>query len=86
MGKDGCCGGHCCDDENDDSCCEEMSVEDLTESNQIILSALIEVLQRKGVLTQDELDKEIEEIQSEDEDGEEEGDEETPVEGAASPW
>ncbi len=66
MGQDGCCDGHCCGDEKDE-CCEELTPEELAESNQIILSALIEVLQRKGVITQDELDAEIDDIANDDE-------------------
>lgn len=75
MGEDGCCGGHCgCEDgKGIVDCDEELTTEDLAESNNIILSALIEVLVKKGLLTQDELDAVVEEIAS---DGEEEYDEE----------
>lgn len=47
---------------------EILSTDDLAESNQILLSALIDILIRKGVLTQEELDREVEDIQEEMED------------------
>lgn len=93
MGE-GCCGGHCgCDHEKtddmkqEDCCgkdgceCEDMSTADLAESNNIVMSALIEVLIRKGTINQAELDSEIEAITAEEDDDE---DEETPAEEATS--
>ncbi len=57
----------------DDEIEEELSTEDLAESNNILLSALIEVLIKKGVVTQEEIDAEAEEIAAEDEDEDEVG-------------
>ena len=61
---------------------EEMDVEDLAESNQVLISALIELLIKKGVLTQAEIDAESEAIQDEDDEDDEE---EVPAEPQAAP-
>lgn len=75
MENEECCGGNCgCHEEKmekhcecgGDCDCDDLSTEDLAESNNIILSALIEVLIKKNVIAQDELDQMIEEISSED--------------------
>ena len=60
--KDGCC---------DDCDCEEISTDDLAQSNQVVLSALIHLLVEKGVIKEDELDALLEEDEESDEDGEE---------------
>ncbi len=57
---------------------EDMDVEDLAESNQVLISALIELLVKKGVITQDELDAETEDIQAEDEDEDDDEEEVAP--------
>ena len=55
---------------------EEMSTEDLAESNHVMLNALIDILIQKGAFTEEEFDKKLEEFEEdEDEEPEEEGSE-----------
>ncbi|HDD70587.1 MAG TPA: hypothetical protein ENF94_00340 [Candidatus Woesearchaeota archaeon] len=51
---------------------EEMSTDELAESNHIMLNALIDLLVEKGVFTEGEFDKKLEEYE-EDDDEEDEG-------------
>ena len=60
----------------EDECTCEMSTEDLAESNHVMLNALIELLIKKGIFTEEEFDKKLEEFEEEDED---EGSEESEV-------
>lgn len=64
---------------------EEMDAEDLADSNNIILSGLIEILIKKGVLTQEELDEVVEEIMSEDDEADEEAPDEEEGEHTTTP-
>jgi len=50
---------------------EEMSVEDIAENNEAVLNALINLLVEKNIITEEELDKKIEEMNEYEEDGEE---------------
>jgi len=55
------------------TCEEEMSPEELAESNHIMLNALIDLLIKKGVFSEEEFDKKVEEFEEdEDEEPEEE--------------
>jgi len=56
--KDGCC---------DDCDCEEISTDDLAQSNQVVLSALIHLLVEKGVIKEEDLDALLEEDEESDE-------------------
>jgi len=60
--EDDCsCGEDCeCD------CCDsEMGVEELTETNNLLINAVIELLIRKNTFSRDEFEKILEEMQSE---------------------
>ncbi len=70
------------EDTADDGEDEELDVEDLAESNQVLISAVIELLIRKGLLTQEEIDAEVESIQAEEDEGEESPEEASPEQ----PW
>ncbi len=62
MGDDGCCGGHCCGETGNE---DGFTIEELAESNYLTVTALAELLVRKGVITQDELEKVIDELAEE---------------------
>lgn len=54
-------------EEND----EELSMEDVVEENDVVLNALVDVLIQKGVVSEEELQRKMEELDGEDEDDEE---------------
>ncbi len=76
MGEDGCCGGNCCGEaENEDG----LTVEELAESNYLTVTALTELLVRKGVITQEELEKVIDELAEDTSDDDAESGAEPPL-------
>ena len=72
MMGEGCCGGGCgCHEDDKEECgpeCECDDLETLTDENNLLLSALINVLEKKGMLTQAELDAAVDEIQADEDD------------------
>lgn len=62
--------------ENCDCDEEELSMEDIAESNHVVLNALIDLLVEKKIISEEELDKKIEEFSEEDSDDEDDSDEE----------
>lgn len=58
---EGCCGGH----GHDGECCKNehghgrITTEELTQSNNIVINALIDTLIEKGVITEDKLKEKI---------------------------
>lgn len=62
--EDACdCG---CDDDCDCGCDDEMSCEELSESNNLLINAVIELLIKKKLITRDEFEKTLDELQSEE--------------------
>ena len=57
--------------EEECTCEEEMSTEDLAESNHVMLNALIDILIKKGAFTEEEFDKKLEEFEEEEDEDEE---------------
>ena len=43
--------------------CEEMDIEDAVEQNDLLLQALIELLTDKGIISEDEFNKKVEEME-----------------------
>ncbi len=46
---------------------EDMSFEDIAEENSMHLEALMELLKQKGIITQEEIDKKIDELYPDEE-------------------
>ncbi len=58
MGEKGCC----CGKEQEDN--EEISMEDLVEENNFVMNCLIDLLIEKNVITDEELEKKMKEVEN----------------------